>query len=322
MTCDYIQPSLSAYFNLTLFLVIDTLIGWHIFAFTLKKEFLYNFNHLANSLLESNSAQFSIDGNLLLLSMLSVSINDPFNQFNPLTQLLPCKISNTVQKVSDFHRCSTKYIRFLSMIYCCQQKSNCVLSTTCCVDDKHLLKCSRTVFANIFPWRKKIITKSSITNRNVTNSKLLTYVVHSRALYWVYKNEVTQKESSLPNTLCKRYTCNFSYILQNDVNKILKLDNILFILNEYNLFIAFSHVASQNVHCLHSFWRRFSNTYAKLFRSIVDTWVENRLSSVLLHVFLWHSVLGQKNFTHTCTSIHTRMICHQVLIMNIKLKWK
>lgn len=147
MTCDYIQPSLSAYFNLTLFLVIDTLIGWHIFAFTLKKEFLYNFNHLANSLLESNSAQFSIDGNLLLLSMLSVSINDPFNQFNPLTQLLPCKISNTVQKVSDLYRCSTKYIRFLSMIYCCQQKSNCVLSTTCCVDDKHLLKCSRTVFA-------------------------------------------------------------------------------------------------------------------------------------------------------------------------------
>lgn len=122
MTCDYIQPSLSAYFNLTLFLVIDTLIGWHIFAFTLKKEFLYNFNHLANSLLESNSAQFSIDGNLLLLSMLSVSINDPFNQFNPLTQLLPCKISNTVQKVSDLYRCSTKYIRFLSMIYCCQQK--------------------------------------------------------------------------------------------------------------------------------------------------------------------------------------------------------
>lgn len=82
---------------------------------------------------------------------------------------------------------------------------------------------------------------------------------------------MTQKESSLPNTLCKRYTCNFSYILQNDVNKILKLDNILFILNEYNLFIAFSHVASQNVHCLHSFWRRFSNAYAKVFRSIVDT---------------------------------------------------
>lgn len=78
----------------------------------------------------------------------SIAICNPFNQH---------KISKTIRKVLDFHRYVQLigWIRFSSKMYCCQQKINCVLSTTCCCDDKHLLKYSRGRFCEcIFPEKK------------------------------------------------------------------------------------------------------------------------------------------------------------------------
>lgn len=83
------------------------------------------------------------------------------NQFNSFNTFI------TMQSLKNSWLLNCNWFNFRVLLYCCQKKHNCVLSTTCCFDDKHLLKYSTLAKTNVFlkkNWRNYKFSDSKSKN--------------------------------------------------------------------------------------------------------------------------------------------------------------